>query len=464
MESLGDILKRITERNTLRSTNGDGATFRGSLQTAEACDVCQGAGWVSKSVPIDHPDFGQAFPCRCQQGEEPAARISALRRYSNLGPLSRITFANTGVKGPLPDAGSQQRFQQAIAAGINFAEDPSGWLVFTGPSGSGKTHLAVAVANRCIERGETTFFITVADLLDHLRAAYSPENPVSYDELFDQVRDVPVLIIDDLGTQSATSWAQEKLFQKFNHRFNAQLPTVITVRGPMERLDEGLRTRMEAAEGFSLVLQLGQYNTRLARRIGDVPAGMLRMNFTNFDPRGGRNSTREQQASLRYARNAARDFASDPNSWILFSGPHGSGKTHLAVAIAGESLRQGQTVFFAFVPDLLDHLRATFSPHSPVGYDELFEQIKTVPLLILDDLGSESSTSWAEEKLYQIMVYRHETLLPTIITTSFGMKVLEEAKPRIASRLMDNVFVEWVPIDAPDYRSQRRSDFPVNRS
>jgi DNA replication protein DnaC len=464
MESLGDILKRITERNTLRNTNGDGGTFRGSQQTVEVCEICQGAGWVSKAVPIDHPDFGQAFPCRCQQGDEPAARISALRRYSNLGPLSRIAFASTLAKGPLPDAGSQHRFQQAMAAAIEFAEDPTGWLVFTGPSGSGKTHLAVAAANRCIERGETTFFITVADLLDHLRATYSPDNPVSYDELFDQVRDVPVLIIDDLGTQSATPWAQEKLFQIFNHRFNAQLPTVITVRGPLERLDEGLRTRMEASEGFSRVLQLGQYNTRLARRIGDVPEGMRRMNFTNFDPRGGRNSTREQRASLRYARDAARDFATDPSRWILFSGPHGSGKTYLAVAIAWESIRQGQTVFFAFVPDLLDHLRATFSPHSSIGYDELFEQIKTVPLLILDDLGAESSTPWAEEKLYQIMVYRHETLLPTIITTSFGMKELEEAKPRIASRLMDSMVVEWVPIDTPDYRTHRPANPPANRS
>jgi DNA replication protein DnaC len=105
---------------------------------------------------------------------------------------------------------------------------------------------------------------------------------------------------------------------------------------------------------------------------------------------------------------------------------------------------------------LLDHLRATFSPNSPIAYDELFEQIKTVPMLILDDLGAESSTPWAEEKLYQIMVYRHETLLPTIITTFFDMKGLEEAKPRIASRLMDSLVVEWVSIYAPDYRSQRR--------
>jgi DNA replication protein DnaC len=357
----------------------------------------------------------------------------------------------------LPDAESRYLFRQALAAAVEFAENPMGWLVLTGPSGSGKTHLAVAVANRCIERGQTTLFIVVADLLDHLRAAYSPDSPVSYDELFDQVRNAPVLALDDLGTQSTTPWAQEKLFQVINHRFNSALPTVITIRGSLSRLDEGLRTRMEASDGVARVFRLGQYNTRLARRIGDIPAEMQqRMTFANFDPRGRRDATAEEQESLEQGKKAAQTFAAEPDGWLVFSGTHGCGKTHLAVAIAGERLRQGSPVFFAFVPSLLDHLRATFSPDSPIGYDELFEHIKTVPLLILDDLGAESSTPWAEEKLYQIVVHRHEARLPTVITTSFTSRELEEAKPRIASRLVDSMVVDWETITAPNYRDQRR--------
>jgi DNA replication protein DnaC len=407
---------------------------------------------------VGHPDFGQAFPCRCQQTSGQPARLSALRRYSNLGPLTRITFATTQPEGPLPDAEGRGLFQQALAAAKAFAEDPTGWLVFTGPSGSGKTHLAVAVANRCIERGQTTFFIVGADLLDHLRATYSPDSPVSYDELFQQVRNVPVLVLDDLSTQSATPWTQEKLFQVFNHRFNAALPTVITIRGPLPRLEEGLRTRLEGGTGFSRVFALGQYNTKLVRQVGDIPAEMQqRMTFATFDPRGGRRARPEQQLSLQQAKKAAEDFAAAPEGWLLFTGPHGSGKTHLAVAIGVESLRRGRPVFFAFVPSLLDHLRATFSPDSPIGYDELFERIKTVPLLVLDDLGAESSTPWAEEKLYQIVVHRHEARLPTIITTFYSLDELEEIKPRLGSRLLDSMVVNWVPISAPDYRDQRRT-------
>jgi len=467
MESLGDILRRVTARNISRITNGDGVKFETSPPSGDPCPHCKGFGWITKRVPVGHPDFGEAFPCECQETAEPAAKVASLRRYSNLGPLNRMTFTATQPEGPLTDMGSRTLFSQALEAAIRFAEEPQGWLTFAGPSGSGKTHLAVAIANRCIERGQPTFFIVAADLLDHLRAAYSPDNPVSYDDLFDQVRNVPVLVLDDLSTQTATPWAQEKLFQVFNHRFNAELPTVVTIRGQLQRLDESLRTRLEPPPGIfaessgagsgSRIFQLGRFNSRLARRIGNLAEEMQnRMTFASFDTNGNQNASQKDRDILAFAKEAAEDFARSPEGWLLLTGQRGCGKTHLAVAIGGESLRQGRDVFFAFVPSLLDHLRATFSPDSPIGYDELFEQVKTTPLLILDDLGAESSTVWAKEKLYQIVVERHEARLPTVITSAFDLDELEEAEPRVGSRLMDTNVVNWVPISAGNYRDQRR--------
>ena len=428
-----------------------------SEPAAELCSLCNGSGWVTRRVHIGHPEFGQAIPCTCQQTQDSSTRLASLLRYSNLGALSRISFATANPNGPLSDLPSQQMFAEGVAAAAQFAENPQGWLVLTGPSGSGKTHLAVAVANRCIERNQTTFFIVVADLLDHLRATYSPENPVSYDELFEQVRNVPVLVLDDLGSASATPWAQEKLFQVINHRYNNSLPTAVTIRGPIQRLDENLRTRLESVAGFAKTVQLGNFSSRLALGIGEVRSEMLaRMTFDNFDTKGGANASPLDQETLERAMHTAQAFAAAPEGWLLFNGPRGCGKTHLAVAIAGERLKQGSQVFFAFVPTLLDHLRATFAPGSPVGYDELFEQLNSVSLLVLDDLGSESSTAWAEEKLYQIVVHRHEARLPTIVTTVSTIEDLEDTKSRIASRLVDGIVVDWLPITAPNYRDQRR--------
>ena len=428
-------------------------------RAADLCPQCNGSGWVTRRVHVGHADFGQAVPCTCQETQDDNARAAALRRYSNLGALARVSFASTDLEGPLPDITSQQMIAEGMTAAAKFAEEPEGWLVLTGPSASGKTHLAVAIANRCIERNQTVFFIVAADLLDHLRAAYSPDSIVSYDELFEQVRNVPVLILDDLSLSNATAWAQEKLFQVINHRYNNALPTVITVRGPLQRLDDGLRTRLEGSNGTASVTQLANFNSRLIQGIGEVRPEMLqRMTFENFDTLGGPGASSQQQESLDQAKHTAKSFADDPDGWLLLNGPRGCGKTHLAVAIAGEQLKHGSQVFFAFVPTLLDHLRATFSPESPVGYDELFEQINSVPLLVLDDLGSESSTAWAEEKLYQIVVHRHEARLPTVITTVSTIEELEDTKSRIASRLVDGIVVNWVPISAPNYRDQRRRD------
>ena len=74
-----------------------------------------------------------------------------------------------------------------------FALKPEGWLVITGPSGCGKTHLAAAIANECIAHKKPAFYVTVPDLLDHLRASFSPGSDMPYDEFFDQVKNAPLV-------------------------------------------------------------------------------------------------------------------------------------------------------------------------------------------------------------------------------------------------------------------------------
>ena len=82
-----------------------------------------------------------------------------------------------------------------------------------GAYGVGKTHLAAAVANRIASSGLSVLFVVVSDLLDHLRATYQPNSPVSYDQRFNEVRRARLLVLDDLGAQNATPWAEEKLFR-----------------------------------------------------------------------------------------------------------------------------------------------------------------------------------------------------------------------------------------------------------
>jgi DNA replication protein DnaC len=104
--------------------------------------------------------------------------------------------------------------------------------------------LAAAIANQRVELGDSPLFVMVPDLLDHLRATFSPTSSVSYDRRFDEIRTSSLLILDDLGTQSMTPWVREKLYQLFNHRYNAKLSTVITTADTMDEMDDRIRSRM----------------------------------------------------------------------------------------------------------------------------------------------------------------------------------------------------------------------------
>jgi len=98
------------------------------------------------------------------------------------------------------------------------------------------------------------------------------------------------------------------------------------------------------------------------------------MTFETFMPDGvGMND--EHRLNLRRAFEKARLYAAHPDGWLVLSGTYGCGKTHLAVAIAHEVLRQGEAVLFVVVPDLLDHLRAAFGPNSETSFDERFETV-----------------------------------------------------------------------------------------
>ena len=367
--------------------------------------------------------------------------------------LAEVSFESTDPRGPGASAEAQARFGVALAAARAYAEEPHGCLLLVGGSGTGKTHLAAAAANQLMARGEAVFFAFVPDLLDNLRASYEPENGLSYDELFDQVKSITMLVLDDLGTHSGTPWAEEKLYQVLNHRYLNGLATIITSSIAVDRLDGRLQSRLLDPR-TSQVLDLGGGVRSGVPGIGAIEPEMRKhMTFEDFEP-GGRGGNVPGRETLQAAHAFSKAFAQDSEGWLVLVGDSGSGKTHLAIAIANERLRRGEDVFFAFVPDLLDHLRYTFSPDSRVTYDELFDHVKQAPLLVLDDLGSETSTAWANEKLYQVIVYRHNAKLPTIITTR---AIPTGQQDPIASRLADARFVTVVPITAPDYRQQGRA-------
>ena len=421
------------------------------------CPHCAGMGFYVPDVPPIHSDFGKAVRCSCRALVDESARLDRLVQYSQLGALQNCTFDAFLSTGHGLTQTKQRNLKMAYELCRQFAETPEGWLVLKGGYGCGKTHLAAAIANHQLAQGRSVLFVNTPDLLDHLRSAYSPHADSSYDERFEQIRNSRLLILDDLGTQSNTEWAQEKLYQIFNYRYNARLPTVITTNKELEEIEIRIQSRM-VDPSLVQVIHIAAPDFRrtgVAQDQSDLSILGLHNDktFESFDLRDD-ELTRAQGENLRRALTLAQEFAGNPQNWlVLYSVGYGNGKTHLAAAIANDVAKQGEEVLFVMVPDLLDHLRATFNPTSAARLDTRFNEVKKASLLILDDLGTESATAWAREKLYQLFNYRYNARLPTIITTAIH---IDELDPRLATRMLDGNRCTVFAIDAPSYRGKQK--------
>jgi DNA replication protein DnaC len=362
-----------------------------------------------------------------------------LERYSDLGPLTRLTFDNLSAHGRSSNPRDQERFQRCVEEAHSFVQNPDGWLVLFGPSGCGKTHVAAAIANRCLTLGTPALFVFVPDLLDRLRAAYHPEAAVDYDQAFERVRNAPVLILDDLGGQSSTPWAQEKLFQIINHRFNGRLPTVITSGSSLHKIDERLQTRLtdpSLTRVFELEPASGGRRGGRKLDVFDQPR-FRNMTFDSFDTQGFHLPVAERRR-LEDAYRFALDFAQKPEGWLMLTGPAGSGKTHLAVAITNYRRQLGDSPYFIEVSDLLHFLSRKDKKGEPEQYYREVEEISEASLLVLDDLYINRRNPWWED-IFRILKHRHTAQLPTVVTTlqTLTSLSLDEVGERIASLLGD---------------------------
>ncbi len=214
---------------------------------AGECPVCKGAGFVHPLLPSGRPDFTRLVPCQCNRGEPEEEHLLRLRQNSGdlvHQLLSNMTFDNFDCQRVNLPREQRRMLGDAYKLARLYAAEPEGWLVLQGPNGCGKTHLAAAIGNYQLEAGNPVFFKVVPDLLDHLRATFGPDSKVTYDELFDKVRNAPLLILDDFGEQATTPWAQEKLYQVINYRYNARLATVITSCFSLEEIETRISSRL----------------------------------------------------------------------------------------------------------------------------------------------------------------------------------------------------------------------------
>ncbi|MGD2104435.1 MAG: ATP-binding protein [Anaerolineae bacterium] len=191
---------------------------------------------------------------------------------------------------------------------------------------------------------------------------------------------------------------------------------------------------------------------RRIERYSQLVGRARRQTFSNFELR----RDEEHTELVREAFRAARAFAGEPEGWLFLYGSRGTGKSHLAAAIANHLLapsgaEQKSLVLFMTVPGLLNLLRSGFERGD---HENLLALTKEVDVLILDDLGVERVNDWVRETLYEVTHARWQTESPLVVVSNLRPEGLE---PRLRDRLMDDDLTTVVKVAAPTYRQRKRN-------
>lgn len=137
---------------------------------------------------------------------------------------------------------------------------------------------------------------------------------------------------------------------------------------------------------------------------------------------------------------------------LYMHGGTGTGKTHVAYAMAKKAVSLPLNVLFFNATSFLDMLKAEFK----IGFDEneesLFDRAMNLKgILFIDDLGAEKTTEWALERFTLLINHRWEEMLPTVFTSNYDLEILSA---RMGDRVSSRVFamVEVVEFSGADKR------------
>ena len=193
---------------------------------------------------------------------------------------------------------------------------------------------------------------------------------------------------------------------------------------------------------IGVIKKLANQAQRL-REESNLGARFLNRTFGNFD------KSREPQAFDLCRKYVDRDnLFAEPHNGLMLLGGVGTGKTHLAAAIANTFVERGIVTLFATFSEHLENIRTEFDH---VGRKEYLAKMKSVPVLVIDDLGKERKTEWSQQILFDVINSRYEHMLPTIITTNFNEDGLaNHAGGAVWSRLYE--MCSGVKTRSGDYR------------
>lgn len=247
MEKAEEIIER--RRARLLGTKENGCSVMPPMEKAEQrspatseCPygLCDGSGliWV--------PEENGGYPCKCmalRNGEKRMSFACIPREFSDI----RVNdFAIEAYR----ETESRQLAYTAKKAAIRYIEHfpeleglGKGLYFYSREKGSGKTMLMIAMGNALMRvHQKRVRFATLGDLLEEIRKTFDRSAENSYSEMLEEVREVDILLLDDVGAERATEWVNEVFYNILNRRMTAKKITFFTSNLKMEELPYHPRT------------------------------------------------------------------------------------------------------------------------------------------------------------------------------------------------------------------------------
>lgn len=222
------------------------------------CPKCQDTGRIYKD--------GKYLVCSCakndlrknkqQLGNLPLHLRQASFKKANLNYYETDLQIASGMN-------YRENAQKIYSLAASFVQDFSQQrvrrgLIIEGPIGSGKSYLLGCIANALIEKGVHFRYIVYSDLLQQIRSSYNQDSPAADEkEILNTVQEIPVLLIDDLGTEKATDFAASTLYQIIDRRYREEKPIILTTNYSVKNLKNRFPVMGERI--FQRLLEMNKY-------------------------------------------------------------------------------------------------------------------------------------------------------------------------------------------------------------
>lgn len=203
------------------------------------CPICRGATWV-----LD--EHNEPRPCECRDG--------VLRRSQSRGVMSTVPPAFAELKlasGRVTKSGELLEFDRAeLRPVVSYVDELDEQLLvgrglwFSGECGVGKTTLAMLVSSIALNQGHTVAIYSVPTLLARIRDTFNTGSDLRYMEFFEQLTNVDLLHLDDLGAENQSPWVLEQLYSIVDNRYLANRSIVVTTNLTTDEVTDQMGNRI----------------------------------------------------------------------------------------------------------------------------------------------------------------------------------------------------------------------------